>query len=189
MRRSPTHLSFAAFLALAAACASPTAPSNTGPTGATPSSPPPLLATAVDTNPSFEHHVLALVNQQRTSGATCGGTPYPPVPPVSMDPSLRIAARDHSADMALDDYFSHAGLDGRSFSERIRDAGYTGNMPLGENIAAGQISPQSVVDSWMASVAHCQNIMKAEFHDLGVGYAFRSGSTFRHYWAQSFGGG
>ena len=91
--------------------------------------------------------------------------------------------------MALADYVSHAGLDGRSFSERIRDAGYTGTAPLGENIAAGHVSPQPVVDSWMASVGHCENIMNAGFKDLGVGYAFRSESTFRHYWAQSFGGG
>ena len=133
--------------------------------------------------------MLTLVNQQRTTGATCGGTPYPRVAPLSPDPSLRVAAHDHSADMALDDYFSHAGSDGRSFSERIRDAGYTGNTPLGENIAAGQVSPQSVVDGWMASVGHCENIMNAGFRDLGVGYAFRTGSTFRHYWAQSFGGG
>ena len=185
MRRFPTRLPFAALLAFAAACASPTAPSDTG---ATPSSPP-RLATAVDTNPSFEQQVLTLVNQQRTTGATCGATPHPPVAPLSLDPSLRIAARDHSADMALNDYISHVGSDSRLFSERIWDAGYTGNTPLGENIAAGQVSPQSAVDGWMASVDHCENIMNAGFQDLGVGYAFLTGSRFRHYWTQSFGGG
>lgn len=183
-----TRLSFVAVLALAAACASPTAPSDTGSTSVTtPSSP--LPATAAATNPSFEQQVLTLVNHERATGATCGGTPYPPAAPLSMDASLRKAARDHSIDMALDNYFSHIGLDGRSFSDRIRDAGYTGSAPLGENIAAGQVSSQSVVDGWMASVTHCENIMQADFQDLGVGYALRSGSRYRHYWSQSFGGG
>ena len=91
--------------------------------------------------------------------------------------------------MALNDYFSHTALDGRSFDARIRGAGYSGNTPLGENIAAGQVSPQSVVDGWMASVGHCENVMKAGFQDLGVGYAFLSWSPFRHYWVQVFGGG
>ena len=183
-----TRLSFAGFLALAAACASPTAPSDTGSTSVTTASSP-LPATAVETNPSFEQQVLTLVNQERATGATCSGTPYPPVAPLSMDPNLRTAARDHSTDMALDNYFSHTGLDGRSFTDRIRDAGYTGHAPLGENIAAGQVSSRSVVDGWMASVGHCENIMQAEFHDLGVGYALRSGSRYRHYWSQNFGGG
>ena len=147
------------------------------------------MAPTVATNASFEAQVLALVNERRAAGATCGGTPYPPLPPLSLDRNLQVAARDHSADMAIDDFFSHAGLDGRSFSDRIRDAGYSGTTPLGENIAAGQTSPRSVVDGWMGSVAHCENIMQAGFHDLGVGYAFRAGSTFRHCWAQSFGGG
>ena len=54
---------------------------------------------------------------------------------------------------------------------------------LGENIAAGQVSSRSVVDGWMVSVGHCENIMHAEFQDLGVGYAHRSGSRYRHYWS------
>jgi len=35
-------------------------------------------------------------------------------------------------------YFSHTSLDGRTFDQRIRNAGYTGSSPLGENLAAGQ---------------------------------------------------
>ena len=115
-------LVIAGFLALPAACASPTAPSDTGSASVTTSSSP-LPVTPAATNPSFEQRVLTLVNQKRATGATCNGTPYPPVAPLSMDPILRQAARDHSADLALDNYFSHAGLDARSFSDRIRDAG------------------------------------------------------------------
>ncbi len=141
------------------------------------------------TSPAFEQQVLTLVNDHRASGATCGSTAYPAVPPLSMDANLRTAARDHSADMAANDYFSHASLDGRSFSDRISDAGYTGGFPLGENIAAGQSTPQAVVNAWMGSTEHCENIMKAGFADIGIGYGFVGSSTYGHYWTQNFGGG
>ena len=41
----------------------------------------------------------------------------------------------------------------------------------------------------MGSTGHCKNIMNGSFADIGVGYAFTSGSTYGHYWTQSFGGG
>jgi uncharacterized protein YkwD len=148
------------------------------------------IAVAVDPgNPAFEDQVLTLVNQQRAAGAVCGGTPYPAVGPLTMDANLRLAARNHSQDMATNNYFSHTSLDGRTFDQRIHNAGYTGSFPLGENIAAGQPTPQSVVDAWMASPGHCTNIMTGGFHAVGVGYAFAAASTYRFYWTMDFGGG
>ena len=132
--------------------------------------------------------MLALVNQRRAAGATCGGTAYPSVPALTMNSNLRIAARAHSLDMATLNYFSHTSLDGRTFSQRIQNAGYSGSFPLGENIAAGQNSPQAVVDSWMTSPGHCVNIMSPGFRAIGIGYALRVGSQYGHYWTQDFGG-
>ena len=143
----------------------------------------------VDTSLSFENQVVTLVNQNRAAGATCGGTWFPPVPPLSADANLRNAARAHSADMATNGYFSHTSPEGTTFDERIWDAGYSGGFPLGENIAAGQSSPASVVNGWMASSGHCSNIMKAGFADSGVGYAYLPGSPHGRYWTQNFGGG
>jgi uncharacterized protein YkwD len=131
---------------------------------------------------------LTLVNQRRATGATCGGTAYPSVPALAMNANLRLAAQRHSLDMATNNYFSHTSLDGRSFVDRIRGAGYTGSNPLGENIAAGQSSPAAVVSGWMGSTGHCQNIMNGSYRSIGVGYAFRAGSPYGHYWTQDFGG-
>ena len=142
----------------------------------------------VSTNSGFEDQVLILVNQQRALGATCGGTAYPATGPLSMNASLRTAARNHSIDMAANNYFSHTSLDGRTFDQRIFNAGYTGSFPLGENIAAGQPTPSSVVSAWMASPGHCTNIMTAGFHAVGIGYAFSTSSTYGHYWTMDFGG-
>ncbi len=137
---------------------------------------------------SFEDQVLALVNQRRAAGATCGGTAYPPVGPLTIDASLRAAARAHSEDMAAHDYFSHTSQDGRTFDRRMKDAGYGGSYPWGENIAAGQSSPQAVVNSWMGSTGHCANIMSGNYHVTGIGYAYSSGAHYGHYWTEDFGG-
>jgi uncharacterized protein YkwD len=137
----------------------------------------------------LEDQVLALVNERRASGATCGGTFYPTVAPLTVDPHLRAAARDHSQDMATNNYFSHTSQDGRTFDQRIWQSGYTGGFPLGENIAAGASSAQAVVDGWMSSSGHCRNIMNGSFRVIGIGYAFNQSSSYRHYWTQSFGGG
>ena len=45
------------------------------------------------------------------------------------------------------------------------------------------------MNGWMNSTGHCTNIMKAGYADIGVGYAFVSGSSYGHYWTQDFGGG
>jgi uncharacterized protein YkwD len=105
-----------------------------------------------------------------------------------MNANLRLAAQGHSQDMATNNYFSHTSLDGRTFADRIRGAGYTGSGPLGENIAAGQGSPAAVVNGWMGSTGHCQNIMSGSYRSIGVGYAFRAGSAYGAYWTQTFGG-
>lgn len=150
-----------------------------------PAPPPPPPSSS---NPAFEDEVLTLVNQRRAAGATCGGTPYPAVGPLYMDPNLHLSARGHSEDMAINGYFSHTSLDGRTFDQRIRNAGYAGAFPLGENIAGGYTSPASVVNGWMASTGHCTNIMNANFRAIGVGHIYRLGSPFIHYWTQNFGG-
>ena len=137
---------------------------------------------------SFEDQVLALVNQRRSAGASCGGTSYPAVGPLAMNGSLRAAAQAHSEDMATRNYVNHTSLDGRTFDQRMRDAGYNGAFPWAENIAAGSSTPESVVNGWMGSPGHCANIMAGTARATGIGYFFRAGSTYGHYWTQNFGG-
>jgi uncharacterized protein YkwD len=135
----------------------------------------------------FESQVLTLINQSRAAGATCGSTSFPPAAALSMDANLQNAARLHSQDMAVNGYFSHTSLDGRTFTQRIQNAGFMGS-PLGENIAGGYPSPQAVVDGWMASTGHCSNIMSGSFQFAGIGYISQSSSPFGQYWTADFGG-
>ncbi|MDR1914821.1 MAG: CAP domain-containing protein [Clostridiales bacterium] len=41
----------------------------------------------------------------------------------------------------------------------------------GENIAAGQPTPESVMDAWMDSPGHAENILRPDFSHIGVGYS------------------
>jgi uncharacterized protein YkwD len=128
----------------------------------------------------YENEVLRLSNEYRRTGATCGTTPYAPAPALTMSPALRCAARLHSKDMIDRAYFSHTTPDGVTFSQRITQAGYSWRT-AGENIASGYRTPREVVDGWIKSPGHCQNLMKSAFTQIGIG--FYQGNS----WTQDFG--
>ncbi len=128
----------------------------------------------VDEITALENRVAALTNAERTA-AGCGE--------LRMDEHLRTAARGHSADMALHDYFSHTGRDGSSPSDRARAAGYDGGV--GENIAMGYRTPEDVVSGWMNSDGHRANILNCSYAAIGVGLAYDDRG--RPYWTQKFG--
>ncbi|PCC68550.1 Cysteine-rich secretory protein family protein [Nannocystis exedens] len=135
---------------------------------------------------ALEDQVLTLVNQKRAAGAVCGGVSKPPVPPVTAQAQLRCAARNHSKDMGVNNFFSHTGSNGSTFTQRITAAGYVWKA-AGENIAAGYSTAAQVVNGWMASTGHCNNIMNGNYKHLGIGYYYGGSSTYKHYWTQDFG--
>jgi len=136
---------------------------------------------------AWECQVLELTNQRRAQGATCGGVPYPPTGPLTMHAQLRQSARLHAQDMGLNNFFDHTNLQGQDPFDRMRAAGFQGRT-MGENIAAGQSSPTSVVNGWMQSTGHCQNIMQGAFKYIGVGYYNAPNNRYKHLWVQNFGG-
>lgn len=128
----------------------------------------------------FEAEVLRLTNVARQTSRLCGSTMYNAAPALGGSPHLRCAARLHAKDMQDKNYFSHTSLDGTTFSQRITAAGYTWRT-IGENIAAGYPSAQAVVEGWLASPGHCQNLMNPSFTQLGVGF------YGNNRWVQDFG--
>jgi len=146
----------------------------------------PFTTPAIGDTAAVSRLVLALTNQARASGQTCGGQPFPPAPPLSLAPALTRAARAHSQDMAAHDFFSHTGSDGSTPGLRVSRAGYRWSM-VGENVASGVRTPQEAVARWLSSPHHCANIMTAGFRQLGVAFAVnrRSGNVI--YWTEDFG--
>lgn len=139
---------------------------------------------AVSQTDQFDRQVLQLVNQERTKRN---------LKPLSLSEKLDTAADLHSKDMAMNDYFSHTGKNGSSPGTRIEKAGYTKWTTWGENIAAGQTTPESVVRAWMNSPGHRANILNPRFTHMGLGYTFLANDTgrvnYRHYWTQTFAAG
>ena len=129
---------------------------------------------------NYENRVVDLVNARRRQGANCGGYWYSAVPSVRLNSRLTRSSRCHAADMTNNGYFSHTSQDGRSISDRVRQAGYS-MRAVGENIAHGQQSPEEVVEGWMNSPGHCANIMK-NFKEIGVGFV-----AGKNMWVQTFG--
>lgn len=118
---------------------------------------------------ALEDQILVLVNQRRAAGANCrtAGS-FGSRGPLTMNASLRCAARVHSRDMATRDFFAHNSLDGTTPWTRMNRAGYAWST-AGENIAKGFTTAQGFVDGWMNSDGHCANIMASGFKDIGVG--------------------
>lgn len=132
----------------------------------------------------LEAQVLDLTNDVREAGAVCAGQQMPPVPPLSLDTSLRCAARKHAKRMHTEGFFAHVDDQGDGPGERAIAAGYS-YLSVGENIASGHLTAEAVVDGWVASPGHCKNLMKASFTELGVGYF--PGGPNNHLWVQVFG--
>jgi uncharacterized protein YkwD len=129
--------------------------------------------------------VLQLVNSARAEPRRCGSLLMGSAAPLRLNELLNRAALAHAQEMLRYGYFEHAGHDGSSPAQRIAAAGYSYRL-VGENIASGPQSAREVVQGWLASPAHCQNLMDARFADMGVAYAASANGEPHIYWVQEF---
>lgn len=123
---------------------------------------------------SMEQQVVSLVNAERAKHG---------LQPLRENWELSRVARFKSNDMRDSNYFSHTSPTYGSPHQMIRDFGLS-YRASGENIAAGQTSAQAVFNSWMNSTGHRQNILSANYTEIGVGYS--QGGSYGHYWTQMF---
>jgi len=116
--------------------------------------------------------VLCLVNAERAARG---------VSAVAPESRLEAAATAHAADMRVRSFFDHTNPDGASPGDRITAAGYAWSS-YGENIAMGYRTPAAVMEGWMKSTGHCQNLLSPRFTELGVGV-----DAAGREWVQNFG--
>lgn len=128
---------------------------------------------AVDTS-NWPYEVLDLTNEVRRQYG---------LPEFTWDNNLAKVGREHCMDMAAQGYFDHNSPDGSTPFDRLSRAGIS-YYAAAENIAAGQIDPKSVVDAWMNSEEHRENILNPLLRKMGVGIS-RNGD-YGIYWAQEF---
>lgn len=130
--------------------------------------------------------ILELVNAARASGRRCGSRYFAPAAPLALEASLTRAALAHSEEMARYAAFDHRGHDGSTPAQRVERAGYGAHRIVGENIAVGAMSPTEVTDGWLASPAHCENMMDGRFTQIGIAYTASPNPEVGLYWTQDF---
>jgi uncharacterized protein YkwD len=121
--------------------------------------------------------VVRLTNAERT---TAGLAPLQP------NDSLMSAAQSYAAVLAPGACFEHTCPPVTALRDRFANAGYTDWSQIGENIAAGNTTPESVVEAWMRSPGHRENILEPNYQEIGVGVLNGDGK-YRIYWVQEFG--
>jgi uncharacterized protein YkwD len=132
-----------------------------------------------------EERVLELVNEARAEGRRCGRRRFGAAKPLTLSAALTRAAAAHAADMAANAFMGHVGSDGSSAAERVSRAGYRWRS-VGENVAAGHPDADAVVEGWLDSAGHCENIMSSHFAEMGVAFAAAPRSELRILWSQVF---
>jgi uncharacterized protein YkwD len=110
--------------------------------------------------------------------------------PLTWNETLAKAAQDHAEDMQKRNFYSHDNPDGEGTLDRIKKTKYltidmatcnckSWSYRFGENINKGD-TPAHVMESWMASPTHRENILMTDYEEIGAGHA-------GEYWVQVFG--
>ncbi len=90
------------------------------------------------------------------------------LPPLTLSEDLSRAATEKAKDMFAKNYWAHVGPDGETPWDFILGAGYRYTV-AGENLAKNFSTSRGVVDAWMASASHRENILKTSYRDIGFG--------------------
>jgi len=103
------------------------------------------------------------------------------------NPALNRAAQKHTDNMLVLNFFDHTGKDGSTPSTRVKAEGLNVSL-VGENIAAGQSTAESVFDAWWNSSGHRSNMENCSYTHVGIGYATNtsSSSNYSDYWTNVF---
>ena len=115
-------------------------------------------------NYDLANEVLTLTNKERAQAGVAA---------LQMDNELNKIAQLRAKEAAL--YFSHT----RPTGEELKITNVHG-----ENLAAGASTAQGVIDDWMVSAGHKQNILYPSFKSIGIAsFTTSNGAT---YWVQVF---
>ena len=101
--------------------------------------------------------------------------------------ALTDAAQKRAVEISS--FYSHTRPSSQPSYTVIREYGMSYSF-TGENIAAGQLTAQQVVNEWMDStMGHREAILSKDYQYMGVGYTALQGNDpqgFLYYWVQEF---
>ncbi len=108
--------------------------------------------------------LLVLTNKEREANG---------LPSLKLSNELSVAAEGKANSMLSENYWSHESPSGVTPWVFIKNAGYNYTF-AGENLARGFTNTQEVIDAWMASPTHKQNMLSGNYKE--VGFAIRTGN-------------
>lgn len=109
-------------------------------------------------------------------------------PPLRPERHLEACAQRYADLMLARSHYGHRGPDGDTVRERAEAAGYRVYAALGENLAEGQFTVAEVMDGWLHSPAHRENLLSATFTEVGFGVALgKNDRGWQVLWVQCFG--
>lgn len=128
----------------------------------------------IDDIKALENEVIKLVNSERAKNG---------LPALKANWQVSRVARYKSQDMIDKNYFSHTSPTYGSPFRMLETFGVSFSA-AGENIAMGQRTPSEVMNAWMGSPGHRNNILSPSFTEIGIGLA--KSANGRYYWTQMF---
>jgi hypothetical protein len=102
--------------------------------------------------------VIELTNQKRGEMG---------LPPLKMNNQLNEAAQRKAGDMFAFDYWAHNSPSGRDPWGFFREVGYR-YVYAGENLARDFMNSESVVQAWMDSPTHRENLINEKYREIGL---------------------
>jgi len=126
------------------------------------------LVPAADNVAVVGQATLCLLNQQRAAQG---------IGALVENAALSSASTGYSQRMVAQGFFAHESPDGGTLVGRLTGAGYLGGddaWVVGENIGWGQgtlATPRSMVDAWMHSPGHRENLLSGDYTEVGLGLA------------------
>jgi uncharacterized protein YkwD len=108
--------------------------------------------------------LLAQTNQKRQENG---------LPALTLNQNLSQAAAGKAQDMFAKDYWAHIAPDGTTPWVFIKNSGYE-YLYAGENLARGFTTAPEVVNAWMASPTHRENLLSPNYKEIG--FAVKTGT-------------
>lgn len=104
------------------------------------------------------NELIFLTNQERLKNN---------LPTLSANYLLNKAATNKAKAIIEEQFFSHNLPEGGKFSNWVKDVDYKYTI-IGENLATGFNANQVVIEAWMNSPAHKENILSQNYKEIGL---------------------
>lgn len=116
---------------------------------------PSILGYASNITPE---QVIEIANQKRLESG---------LSPLTLNGQLNEAAQRKAGDMFAFNYWSHNSPSGRNPWSFFHEVGYK-YLYAGENLARDFMNSSSVVDAWMGSPTHRDNLLNSRYQETGL---------------------